>query len=173
MVFLSIFLTAFAGAGEFWGLGAVPPAAMISAFYACTVILALSSPEGARCWTRPSCIAVACVGYAFMFIFLWVYVAYYGGVIVVYDGVLRLDSDIRVLVSAIICEAVLLGLLTWLWVLAVWGREAARHPVSVVRARRAMRCSDELVWLRKQENELTIRRMRESLRETLFYGVGA
>ncbi len=54
-------------------------------------------------------------------------------------------------------------LLVLVWsVVIMRGVDAAKHPVTVIRARRAMRRSDELVWLRAQERRLVPMGMGES-----------
>ncbi|WP_146750817.1 hypothetical protein [Actinomyces sp. Z5] len=54
-------------------------------------------------------------------------------------------------------------LLVLAWsVVIMRGVDAAKHPVTVIRARRALRRSDELVWLRAQEKRLVPMGMGES-----------
>ncbi|WP_128683218.1 hypothetical protein [Actinomyces qiguomingii] len=58
---------------------------------------------------------------------------------------------------------VLFVLLVLAWsVVIMRGVDAAKHPVTVIRARRVMRRSDELVWLRAQERRLVSMGMGES-----------
>ncbi|WP_161923372.1 hypothetical protein [Actinomyces sp. 432] len=60
------------------------------------------------------------------------------------------------------------GLAVFVLLMLAWsvvimrGVDAAKHPVTVIRARRAMRRSDELVWLRAQERRLALMGMGES-----------
>ncbi|RJF41876.1 hypothetical protein D4740_07275 [Actinomyces sp. 2119] len=53
---------------------------------------------------------------------------------------------------------ILVATLVFVWLVVVmFGLEGAKHPVTVTRARRVMRRSDELVWLRDQEEKIAVR----------------
>ncbi|MBW3070337.1 hypothetical protein GZ998_12605 [Actinomyces sp. 594] len=76
------------------------------------------------------------------------------------SGVLAVP-DLRLVVRILTASAYLL--MTCLWMIVIMcGYDGARHPIVVTCARRVMRRSDELVWLRAQERRLALMGMGES-----------
>ncbi|WP_127841409.1 hypothetical protein [Actinomyces wuliandei] len=106
---------------------------------------------------------VRCVAYA------WSWGKAGGGVMIIVallvGGVLVLTTTYLLLYAlsastpvVFALRLILVAALVFVWLVVVmFGLEDAKHPLTVTRARRVMRRSDELVWLRDQEGKIAVR----------------